>query len=62
VLLISTEGIPLLQIQVWILSYITGEILQQDPLESCHGIEWDSNRKVVFALGRQYIQKYTYDP
>jgi hypothetical protein len=38
-----------------------GEILQQEELESCHGIEWDATRKAVFAVGREYIQKYTYD-
>jgi len=39
-----------------------GTVVQQVPLASVHGVEWDGQRKVVFAVGYSAVKRYDYDP
>lgn len=38
----------------------TGTKIQELPLSSAHGVEWDATRNALFAVGMSQIKKYTY--
>lgn len=36
-------------------------VVQTLPLTGVHGVEWDTARNLLFAVGNEYIESYTYD-
>lgn len=38
----------------------SGQVLDSEPLDSAHGVEYDGQRKAVFAVGYKTVAKYTY--
>lgn len=39
-----------------------GNVVQQVPLSSAHGVEWDGQRQAGFAAGSGAVKRYDYDP